>query len=345
MNLIFQPIIGFGLLFLASFYPGTSISQYLVGFKTIKHQSSAGNPWIISIWYPAATSGKKMTMYEYILCNTLEATTPDSAAIKEYRFVLNRWYGPGSITASEFSAAILQPTLASRNAEMIMGKFPLVVTHQDAAAMPQSFEYLASQGIVVASVFSKYISPEPNYDSLVYTPVTKELDEFIDYMVEQPFIDRNQVTGIGHGATIQAPFYVAMKDSKLKALINVDGGVFGPRSNTTRDPFYKPEQMKAPLLHIVTQKQNKEDDQKQFKSLNNTRYVLIIKNNEVDHLFFTSYGNLMLSLNKYKQETKAIEKTLGETRSLIVAFIKNKKLEKSIVSDVFNFSVVGANTK
>jgi hypothetical protein len=306
-----------------------------VGFKIIRHKSTKGNPWIIALWYPAKDSRDKsrMNMLEYIHADKRDSLVVDSTLLRNFKRVLKMWYGDASYGVA-LTRALSKPTLAFRDAKVEDGRFPLVVTFQEPSATPQSFEYLASRGIVVATVYSRYVRPTPYSDSLFYVPMTNELDELINYMSPQSFVDPENVTGIGHGGSIEAPFLLAMRNSKLNRLVNVDGGVFSPRSNTTRDPDYNPVKLKAPLLYFATQTQRDEDDPRQFDVLSNKKYRLVIKDKNIDHLYWPSYGEVMRDMDYYKNESD-IEKILLKTNMLIVKFVKGGKVAKRDIGEGF----------
>jgi hypothetical protein len=311
-----------------------------VGFKTIRTANSKGNPWIIAIWYPAKQGGAKMTIADYIVSGSITESAPDSSLLKDFRKTFNSFYTEAPLVPDNaFSQALARPTLAARNAEMLPGKFPLVIGHRQAYAMVEMYEYMASQGMIVATVFSKYVKPEPFYDSLVYVPYTNELNEFADYMLAQPNVDPSRLAGIGHGGNVQAPFYLAMRNTKIQMLVNIDGGVFSPGSKTTRSPDYNPSRLKVPMLHLIGQIQKVRDNEKEFNALQNERYRVVIQDPKIDHQLFTTWGRIMLSMDKNEKEKEHTKAILDNINKIIVDFILNKKLRKKDVPAGFEFDV------
>src|ERR1044071_6145781 len=90
-------------------------------------------------------------------------------------------------------------------------------------------EYLASNGFVVVAVNGPYPKVQPP-DSLIHAEPTKHIQWLVKYVSKFKNVDQDKLMALGFGGGIQPAFYLTMTSDKIKALVNLEGGVFGPRS-------------------------------------------------------------------------------------------------------------------
>jgi hypothetical protein len=286
-----------------------------------------------------------MRLKDYITESRETSGTPDSAVLQDFKKIIELpfLYNLPKIPQADFEKAIEVPFFGSKNAPAKKGKFPLVLMFCQPQSYPETCEFLAGNGFIVACVMARLGQP-PN-DTLLYVHATDILGQLADMMCKQPNVDASRIAAIGHGWGIQAPFYLAMRTQALKLIVNLDGGVFSPRSKTTLSPDYAPSKLTIPMLHIVTQSANEEDDAAQFNALKNPLYKLLINSPAVAHHDFTEYGRVVdLGLGKRGSDAPAAEDAFENVHKLILYFLQHGKLDDNVVpAGLFTFTTF--NTK
>jgi hypothetical protein len=146
----------------------------------------------------------------------------------------------------------------------------------------------------------------------------------LNYVARIGSVDQNKLAAFGFGGGIQSAFFLSMKTDRLKALVNLEGGVFGPRSLTDDAVDYEPKKMKTPMLHIVTTSQQKEDDVQQQHALTNTTlYKAYIQHEGLVHHDFSIYGRV---LNKGLKMRGALgdiaDQTYSAAHRMILEFLQ-----------------------
>ena len=299
-----------------------------VGFKTIRTITATGDSLLISLWYPADKADRAMTLREYILFGFLNPAMQDTAKLNYYKRILEL---PFLYHLPETSPAVYRRSInityrAGRNSPTKKGRFPLVVAMAEPFNFPETFEFFASHGFVVAGVTYHYNDEQP--DSLLYVKPTRILEALIGYMSRQPYIDSTRIAAFGFGGGIQPPFYLAMKNKCIKLLLNLDGAVFGPRSKTNLSIDYNPSRLRIPMLHITTRYTRNQDDSSQFFALSNPRYCVNILSDSVWHHDFTSWGRVAdLGLHQRGTASPLIEKVYARIHDLMLDFLQHGKTD------------------
>ncbi len=346
-----KAIIKYGILFPLLLASGKTFARqlnnlkagpYKVGFRSILRPDGQGKPLLICLWYPASAGGEKMTLKNYIVAGALSKDVADTASTNGFKRVLELpfLFHLDKVPDDQYAKVLAMPLKAGQNAVPIKKRFPLVIASASPGNYPVTFEYLASNGFVVASITAK-VEEAPN-DTLLWPKPTDRLEYLLNYMIGQPDIDTTRVAAFGHGGGIQPAFYLAMRTTRVKLLINMDGGVFGDRSKTTLSPDYKPAMLKVPMLHIITVSQQKEDNARQLKVLSNPIYRVVIRSDEVQHHDFTMWGVVVAeALHKRGASTKIVEEVYSNIHSIILYFLEEKKLDTpAINSSLFDYSLL-----
>lgn len=303
--------------------------EFAVGFKTVKSKSAKNDPMLISIWYPASAGKSNVTLGDYIREESFEKSAPASGALNDFRNVGQRIYNT-QIPDSLLTAIGNTKTAALKAAKPRAGKFPLVIAVSDPTAYHQLFERIASSGFVVASVTARFNSPNPEADSPDhYTRYTNLLEDLRGYMVKQSFVDTSNIAAFGHGGGIQAAMYLAMRSKSIAKVVNLDGGFFGPRSKTTNSRDYHPEKFSIPLLHIVTSRQNAEDDPHQFAAIKAPVTKAIVQSKAVRHHDFTAWRKLG-DHNREEDEKQIVNRTVADIETLVVQFLQSRPVESGM---------------
>jgi hypothetical protein len=320
-------------IFQPSFSQALQSNKYnSIGFTTIRKTDNNGNHLLISIWYPAVDAGSRMSLRDYLLAGKITSDIKDETVLDGFRNVLERLFpGPlGPLPDSSFKRLLSTTYKSAWNASQAKGKFPLLLAVAKPDSYIETFESLSAHGFVVAAITTIW-KDEPN-DTLLYMNATHVLEDLLHFMKQQSYIDTGHIAAFGHGGGIQPAFYLAMRDPAIKLLINLDGGVFGPRSKTILSPDYKPWALKIPFLHIITQSEKKEDDPAQFNALSNLRYRLIIKSESVVHHDFTTWGRVAVNqLGRRDSSAALVNNIFLNINNYIIAFLKDGQIKKSLI--------------
>jgi hypothetical protein len=316
------------LLLLALFFTSTaSYSQqlwglltpgkYPVGFKFIQEIDHTRNdrPLLVSLWYPAITpsSAKPVLFKDYFLSGA-----DDFHKTMERPFIAN-----AKIPDDRFNKILNLETGAKWNLPVAEGKFPTVLMSSEPESLSVTAEYLASNGFVVAAVNGPYGAGQPP-DSLLWVQPTQDMQWLLNYVSELENIDQDRLAALGFGGGIQSAFFLTMKTDRLKALVNLEGGVFGPRSLTDKAVGYEPKKMKTPMLHIVTTSQRREDDVQQQRALENTTlYKAYIQHEGLYHHDFSIFGRVLNKGLKMRGPLGDIaDQTYSAAHKMILEFLQ-----------------------
>lgn len=281
--------------------------KYEVGFKMDSISTGAGKMRIY-IWYPANEKRQnKLRLREYLQYN--DPGNSEENAVSDFMSGLQRMYrytASRDIVQSKLSIAMK----ASYGSAIAKGKFPLLIALAEPYSYCLSFEYLASHGKVVAIINPVFKDDPPSPDGPNhYTRYTDVMEDLLNFMLPQNYINPSDISVFGHGFGINPALYLAMRRKEIKKSINFDGGFFGPRSKTTLSGDYKPALLKASLFYVVTQQQSGEDDAGQIRSLHNPIYSGRILTPNFDHMDFTLEGRYFLStLNPADPQVTLINK-------------------------------------
>lgn len=271
--------------------------KYAVGFDTLRMTARDGNTLLISLWYPARTATTQMKLRDYLVtAHSVMGTTPDSM-IENFKNSLVSLYTFTTFPDEEFYKLLATTTKASAYAKRLDGKFGLIIAQAQPSSYLQTFEYFASHGFVVAGVMWNYkTTPQKNADSLLYKLQTDYLQDVLNYMIAQPFVNPAMVTAFGHGGGIQPAVYLAMRTPQIQKIINLDGGFFGARSKSTLSTDYVAEKLQGPMLHVITSSQAIEDDLQQKSLLKNPITQIKLVSDKIKHHDFTLWGKFAAEL-------------------------------------------------
>lgn len=320
----------FGLHFYAdaqsSIWSNLPPGKYSVGFKTIRLVDNNQNPLLISLWYPAEKGNHPLSLQDLITAAGISAEVPGAALMTDFKNVLKRIYDIDSLQEPLFSTTLSNLTNTYHNSKRRTGRFPLIIGASEPAPYFTSFEYFASNGFVVAAVHMQFNTPAPNPGDPMrrYTDV---LGELLNYMYDQPYIQPSDITAFGHGGGIQSAMFLSMRTPKIKRVINLDGGFFGPRSGTTAASDYHPDKFKVPLLHIITVQQQLQDDQVQFKAITSPVTRVSIQSDSIQHHDFTVWGKVLGLGLKKRYPMQLINEVFKETHKIMLKFLSGKEVK------------------
>jgi Tol biopolymer transport system component len=301
-------------------------SKYKVGFSTSRFKNKEGNSTLVSIWYPSKAGKNKMTWADYIKTGGAQENIAENDLLNAFKNTIAvKWVFGIDIPVSDFEAGIKKTTNSYRNSKRSYGRFPLIIAFAEPISYVETFEFLASQGYIVASVTADF-SEEPITDDSpqFFVKYTNLLEELLKRMQREQFVDSNKISVFGHGFSIQPAVYLAMRNPKIKSIINFDGGFFGERSKSTVSADYHPERLNIPFLHIITENQLKEDNESQKQALRPIIRQIIIENKEFRHHDFTSFGRFVTNnTNLRTGNIEKINESFNEINLKALYFLEN----------------------
>lgn len=216
----------------------------------------------IGVWYPAHESSKsRLTYRDYFLLTppygpSLPGPDASRREFDEYVSFLQSHGAPGTVVQEWMN----RPMLAAADAQASGSRYPLVLiaqgngeTMHDQAALA---EYLASYGYVVAT------APSP---MRITGPLTDEKEmgaradeQALDLgFVRESVADRPDVIDenfgvVAHSFGARAALLLAMRDSRVVAVVSLDGGIGTATGRTSLEavPSYRAGALRAPILHF-----------------------------------------------------------------------------------------------
>jgi dienelactone hydrolase len=249
--------------------PTLTPGPYAVGFThaVAAHSSPStasrtAHPLDIGIWYPAeAAAGSPLTYRGYFLLTPppQDSIAPAEGARRELAgfatFLASR--GADSTAVASWLDSRM---LATADARPAAGPFPVLLVAQgneqtihDQAPL---CEYLASHGFVVGSAPSPMRASGPLTDTAQSGARAQEqardLAVVLALIASRPDADPARVGVVGHSFGARAGLLLAMHDSRVAALVSLDGGIGTAtgRSSLEHAPWFDAGAARAPILHL-----------------------------------------------------------------------------------------------
>jgi dienelactone hydrolase len=239
-------------------------------FSGQPYTGERARPMQTMIWYPAAKSGAKaLTFADYLRSAATEETFERTAGDIEASL---KNFGRGM--APEQAARMLaSPMLAVRDAKAAAGKFPLVVYAPSFNAWnfenADLCEYLASHGYVVISSPSMGARTRGMTDDLegVETQAA-DIAFLIGYAHTLPQADTGRVAVAGFSWGGMANVFAAARDSRIKALVSLDGSVRYFPQLIADAKYVTPARVAVPMLFMAQKPMTMESLANRGKPLN-----------------------------------------------------------------------------
>ncbi|MCP4213783.1 MAG: hypothetical protein GY765_03955 [bacterium] len=266
---------------------------YAVGFKSVNlydytrtsynGYDNNGNavtenarPIQTSIWYPAnveqAKGAPRMAFKEYLDQMIFEEGFPPESdalkmqVIKEYFFF---WQVPetGQSEMGTVSGAV-------RDAVAAKGSFPLVVYAPSLQSV--SFEnsvlceYLAGHGyIVAASPSIGRFSGAMAIDLMSAEMQARDIEFLIGFMQDFPNVERNRVSVMGFSMGGMSNVLTAMRDSRVDALVCLDGSIRYHYDVLKKSIFHDPDSLTMPALFMTSKDMAEPKEKKGGQTMSN----------------------------------------------------------------------------
>jgi pimeloyl-ACP methyl ester carboxylesterase len=224
---------------------------YAVGLRVVEQSElSGGSPVVVGVplqtlvWYPAIKSGGKlMTFGDYGALIKKEST-----AGKPVDHV-----GPKSDVDLYMHGIMALPTWAVRDGPIQAGRFPLVIyapsLNAPAIENIELCEYLASYGFVVmASPSVGATSGTMTVDVAGANAQARDISVLIDFAKTLPNADVSEIAAVGYSWGGMAALFAAARDSRIDALISLDGSFRYSPGTVQAAGDVHPDKMVVPLL-------------------------------------------------------------------------------------------------
>lgn len=254
----------------AGFHFNAPPGPHSVGFRVIEQFDVArsypphglARPIQTLIWYPAASAGHPMRYEDYLELGVSEEDFALDAQQRRQRTDASlRQYKVVGTDAAELERIRNEPVGATRDAIPVVGRFPVVIyapSDSSSAFENDSLcEYLASHGyVVIASpslgARSRYMTDgRLPYDLESTRAQATDIGFLIGYAKSLPQADTAHVGVVAYSWGGMASMFAAIADSRIQALVDLDGSVrYFPK--LLRDaPDITPDHLSAPLLFFA----------------------------------------------------------------------------------------------
>ena len=237
----------------AALGPGpTRTGPWPVGFHLLPISDSAHpRPFTAAVWYPArgGTRGR-LTYRKYLGVGGGDEEISGLAGLLASR----------GAPEEEIAAWLDRPMLAASDAPPLGGRHPLVLiaqgngqTIQDQAPLA---EFLASHGYVVGTAPSPMRLTGPLTDEREVgaraAEQARDLALLAGEMARRPDVDASRIGLVGHSFGARAALLLAMRDTRVAALVSLDGGIgtAAGRGSLEAAPGFAPERLETPVLHL-----------------------------------------------------------------------------------------------
>lgn len=209
------------------------------------------------IWYPAAKgSGRDVTVEDYVklgaTADDFERPPAERAAL-EAKFVRAR---VAVLSPERAKAELAAPMRARRDAMAAAGKFPVVIYapsfNAEAYENADLCEYLASQGyLVIASPSFGQASRGMTTELEGVETQVGDIEFLIGYAHGLPQADISRLAVAGYSWGGLANVMAAAKDSRIDALVALDGSVRYWPETIKQSRFLTPARVTAPMLYVA----------------------------------------------------------------------------------------------
>ncbi|MFC4526330.1 dienelactone hydrolase family protein [Dyella halodurans] len=239
--------------------------SYRVGYDAVTgeaDQGLQGRPIQTLIWYPAASPGRPLIYDDYLrLAATEDRFDLDKDEAMRITTQALREYLAFGVSPTHIDAVRNEPVRATGDAPAEQGAFPLIIyAPSDASTAFENdglCEYLASHGYVVIASPShgahvRYMRDGSVADSVENTRAqAADIGFLIGYAGSLPDVDGAKVGVVGYSWGGMASTFAAVADSRIRALVDLDGSVRYFPNVLAAAPDVIPDRITVPLLFFA----------------------------------------------------------------------------------------------
>lgn len=217
--------------------------------------AEAGRPVQTLVWYPAVKGGAPVRYGDYVRA----AVTEDNFGLSDAEvakaastWLEKRWKG---LTAAKIQVEMSRPTWAVRDAKPEPGKFPVIIYAPSFGAPAHEnltlCEFLASQGyVVLASPSRGAFGREMTQDLEGVEAQVGDIEFLIAYARSLPHADIEHLGVVGYSWGGMANVLAAAKDSRIDALVSLDGSIRYFPTLAASAKYAVPSRLTAPFLFV-----------------------------------------------------------------------------------------------
>lgn len=270
------------------------------------------------VWYPARESSKKpLSYHDYIrLAATEENFGRSQAEIDASTAAFLGGFHEIEAGPAQARTELAAAMRARRDAAPAPGKFPVLIYAPSFSATAfenaDLCEYLASQGYLVISSASMGLRSRGMTDNLEGIEAQAADIAFLisfAHTLPQADVRKFAVAGFSWGGISNV--FAAAKDSRIKALVNLDGSVRYWPELVTAAKYVTPASVSVPMLFLAARPQSLEDIAARGKPvtsfLNEMKYADFYKLtlHPLEHFAFSSEALRFMSESNYAMYPRA----------------------------------------
>jgi tetratricopeptide (TPR) repeat protein len=215
-----------------------------------------------------------------------------------------------------------------REARPASGKFPLILYSLGSAALGNvTPEFLASHGYVVAQAprLGGYAGlPQDGRDRFDLDTKTRDLDFVLNAMTDVPAADLQNLGTVGFSAGGNWALSMAMRNWNVKAVVSLDTVMLfddGVSRAWRTLPFYDPDAVRVPVLHLVRRAWVPQETSDLWSRLRYAeRAHVVFEDPKIDHLDFQSIGYAMTLAGMRADAAPVVAETFHRFNRLTLEF-------------------------
>lgn len=217
-------------------------------------KSETARPLQTLVWYPAQRGDQTaVTLGDYVALMDTETSYGKPQSTRD-----------GDVLKTWLKASLGQSLSAVRDASPEGGRFPVIIYSPSFSSWAWEnadlCEYLASYGyVVVSSPGMGETSRESTHDLPGINAQAQDVSFLITYAASLPDTDMSEVAAMGFSWGGLADLFAASGDSRVKALISLDGSERYFPGLVAASKTVHPDQMTIPLLYFEEGDQSLED--------------------------------------------------------------------------------------
>lgn len=315
---------------------------YRGSYDTVTGQPVTGEkarPVQTVIWYPAQRGGQPVSYGDYVN----QGASVDKFGLSQGEIAR---HGSDALKNSPIGQAqvkqeLARPMWAVRDAKPAAGKFPVVIYAPSFGAMPYEnadlCEYLASNGYLVISSPSVGAHAREMSDDLegIETQAA-DIAFLINYAHGLPNADTTKLAVAGFSWGGISNVFVAARDSRVKALVNLDGSVRYWTELVEQARYVTPARVTAPMLFVAQRPRSLEAlarrDKPVTSFLNQMKYadLYLVTMNPMEHFAFASEALRFQSPQAFTEYSQAeMAEAHGWTARYVLQFLNAYLLDQA----------------
>jgi dienelactone hydrolase len=317
--------------------------SYLGNFDLVTGKPVGGEkarPMQTVVWYPAQKAGKRVTYGDYARLTVgaekfgrseAEIAAATAAWLKQQR---------SDNGHEQANAELARPMWAVRDGKPAPGKFPVVIYapsfSANAAENADLCEYLASHGYVVIASPSMGAHARGMSDDLegIETQAA-DIAFLIGYAHTLPQADTARLAVAGYSWGGISNVFVAARDSRVKALVNLDGSVRYWPDMIAQAKYVVPARVAVPMLFLAQRPRSLEELAKRDKPavsfLNDMKYADLynVTLHPMEHFAFSSEALRFIGTDNFNEYSAAeVSQAHGWMARYVLQFLNAYLLEQ-----------------